>query len=180
MKSISEMTQGELAAYVDSHLKGRGIDVVLSGGATVAIYSDHKYVSKDVDFVARFSLDTSAVHAAMSELGFERRGRYYFHPEAEYFVDFVAGPLSVGGESIGEFVQLELGTGSLRIIAPTDSVKDRLAAYYHWGDLQSLEQALLVARAHDIDIDEVRRWSKRQGGEVQFEQFTRRLRKLDD
>ena len=57
MKPINEMSQGELAAYVDTHLKKKGVAVILSGGATVAIYSDTKYVSKDLDFVAQFSLD---------------------------------------------------------------------------------------------------------------------------
>ena len=30
-------------------------------------------------------------------------------------------------------------------MTPTDSVKDRLAAYYHWNDQQALEQAIMVA-----------------------------------
>ena len=33
MKSIREMTQAELVAFVQSHLSERGINVVLSGGA---------------------------------------------------------------------------------------------------------------------------------------------------
>lgn len=169
------MSLGELAGYVDEHLKQRDIEVVVSGGSAVAIYSDHKYVSKDVDFVARYSIDHSVVARAMSELGFEKRGRYYFHPEADYFIDFVSGPVSVGGESIGEIHELDMGTGSVRIISPTDSVKDRLAAYYHWDDLQGLEQALLVANEHDIDLDEVERWSQRQDSEEEFKEFKRRL-----
>lgn len=36
---ISEMSLGELGAFVQSHLKEKGIDVVLSGGAAVGIYS---------------------------------------------------------------------------------------------------------------------------------------------
>ena len=31
----------------------------------------------------------------------------------------------------------------LKLLSPTDCVKDRLAAYYHWNDRQSLEQAIL-------------------------------------
>lgn len=139
MKAIAEMTQGELAAHVDHHLKQRGIAVVLSGGAAVAIYSDHKYVSKDIDFVARFSLDNAAVASAMKEIGFKRKGKYYYHPETDYTVDFVAGPPSIGSYPIVEIRELEMGTGAVRIISPTDSVKDRLAAYFHWSDRQAFE-----------------------------------------
>jgi hypothetical protein len=39
------MTMGELAAFVCSHLQRNGIDVVLSGGGCVAIYSGGRYVS---------------------------------------------------------------------------------------------------------------------------------------
>jgi hypothetical protein len=39
---------------------------------------------------------------------------------------------------------------------PTDCVKDRLAAFYHWGDRQGLEQAILVLKTNAIDIDSVK------------------------
>jgi len=37
MKSVKEMTQIELAAFVQSHLRGEGIQVTLSGGAAVSL-----------------------------------------------------------------------------------------------------------------------------------------------
>jgi hypothetical protein len=46
------MNQGELAAFVDTHLRDKGIQVILSGGASAAIYSNYQYVSKDLDFIA--------------------------------------------------------------------------------------------------------------------------------
>jgi len=46
MKSIREMTQAELAAHIQSHLRKVGIEVILSVGAAVGIYSKNKYVSK--------------------------------------------------------------------------------------------------------------------------------------
>lgn len=168
---LEDMSQGELAAYVDQHLKEQGIDVVLSGGAAVAIHSDHRYVSKDLDFVARFHLTADEVRSAMDDLGFKRKGKYYFHPETDYFVDFVAGPPSVGSEPIGEIQEVEIGPNTVRVISPTDSVKDRLAAFYHWGDRQSLEQARLVAQTNEIDLDEVEEWSEKEGKGSEFEEF---------
>ena len=50
-------------------------------------------------------------------------------------------------------------TGTLQLLSPTDCVKDRLTAYYHWDDLQALEQAKMVAKNHKIDFEEIRRWS---------------------
>lgn len=96
MKAINKITLGELAAYIDTHLREHEINVVLSGGACVAIYSDHKYVSKDLDFIAQFPIDRAKVEIAMKELGFERRGKYYHHHQTPFFIEFISGPPSVG------------------------------------------------------------------------------------
>lgn len=177
MKPINKMTLGELAAYIDTHLQKSGINVVLSGGACVAIYSNHKYVSKDIDFIARFTIDHKKVKNAMTELGFEQRGKYYHNSQTPYFVEFIPGPPSVGQDPIEEIHEITMTTGMIRILTPTDSVKDRLAAFYHWGDRQSLEQAILISRSNPIDMQSVETWSIREGKISEFEQFKRRLEK---
>ena len=170
------MEQGELAAYVDTHLRKKGLEVVLSGGAAVAIYSNHKYVSKDIDFVNRFSLDHKTVREVMNELGFERVGKHFHHPDTEYYIDFVSGPPSVGRDPIREIFEMDFDTGSVRIISPTDCVKDRLATYFYFNDRQGLKQALLVAQAHDIDLAAVKTWARKEGELEKFKEFGGRLR----
>ena len=39
MISLSELTIGELAAYIAGHLRSKGIETVLVGGACIMIYS---------------------------------------------------------------------------------------------------------------------------------------------
>jgi hypothetical protein len=163
MKTVGEMTQAELGAYVQSHLGEKGIDVVLSGGAVVAIYTSGKYVSRDLDLVNRYSARRSTIKAAMQELGFHEVGRHFQHPDSEFFVEFPPGPLSFGEEFVTSIDELKTETGVLRIISPTDCVKDRLAWYYHYGDRQCLTQAILVSSNHRVDIDAIRRWSEGEG-----------------
>jgi hypothetical protein len=50
-------------------------------------------------------------------------------------------------------------------------VKDRLAAYYHFGDRQGLIQASMVAGENEVDIEDVRRWSKGEGKLAEFDEF---------
>ncbi len=171
MKSVSEMTQAELGAYVQSHLYAKGIDVVLSGGAVVAIYTSGKYVSNDLDLVNRYSVRRSAIRKAMEDLTFEEAGRHFEHPEAKYFVEFPPGPLTLGEQDIVSIDEREMETGILRVISPTDCVKDRLAWYYHDGDLQCLSQAILVAKDQEVDIDDIRTWSKGEGKLDEFERI---------
>jgi len=51
VKSICEMSVGEIAAYVAGHLRQGGINVVLTGGSCVSIYTDNRYLSYDLDFI---------------------------------------------------------------------------------------------------------------------------------
>ena len=175
MKSIREMSQPEIGALVVSHLKKMGIPVVLSGGAVVSIYSHARYVSKDLDLVNIYSHRVGEIKNAMASMGFREEGRYYRHPDSEFFIEFPPGPLSVGTEPIREIKNKRYETGVLSLISPTECVKDRLAAYYHWGDLQSLEQAVLVSRNQKIDLEEVKRWSKKEGKLQNFDNILSRL-----
>jgi len=165
------MTQAELGAYIQTYLYARGIEVVLSGGAVVAIYTAGKYVSNDLDLVNRYSVRRSTLTEAMEGLGFVETGRHYEHPDTAYYVEFPPGPLSFGDEMAVNIDLHELATGTLRVISPTDCVKDRLAWYYHEGDLQCMRQAVMVAQDHEIDMDEIRRWSEGEEKLGEFEKF---------
>ena len=176
MKPPAAMTQPEIGAYVQSHLAKVGIEVVLSGGASVSVYSNGEYVSKDLDMVNVNSARRPAITKAMNEIGFAEEGRYFIHPESRFLVEFPPGPLAVGAEPVKSVQQITLSTGSLRIVSPTDCVKDRLAHYFHWHDRQCLAQAILVAQKHPIDLREVARWSKSEGMEDQFRQIRAQFR----
>ncbi|NKB65809.1 MAG: hypothetical protein GKR89_01995 [Candidatus Latescibacteria bacterium] len=161
------MTLGELAAFVCSHLKKKGMEVVLSGGGCVSIYTTNRYQSYDLDFIQPVT-NRKKVRDALSELGFKEENRYFKHPESEFWVEFPPGPLAVGDEPVKEVVQREFATGQLYLISPTDCVKDRLAGFYHWEDRQCLEQAVLVAQNNKVDLDEIARWSQHEKKEREF------------
>jgi hypothetical protein len=176
MKSIKKMTNAELAAFIQSHLRNKGIEVVLSGGACVSIYSNNKYVSLDLDFISTRFVKRSKIREAMREVGFSEEGRYFKHPNTKFFIEFPGGPLSVGDEPVKEVVENDLDTGTLRMISPTDCVKDRLAGYYYWDDLQCLEQAILVANSNEVNLEEVERWSKVEGKLESFSSIKKQLK----
>jgi len=64
----------------------------------------------------------------MQEIGFHERGRYFKHPESQFIIEFPVGPLAVGSEPVKQIDEIRFSTGVLRLISPTDCVKDRLAA----------------------------------------------------
>ena len=169
------MSVGELAAYLSSHLRTRGIDTILSGGSCAAVYSQGTYVSKDLDFIETMPTTFARMRDAMRELGFEYEGSLFKHPDTAFVVDFPKGPPSIGKAPVENIHELKFSTGVLRLLSPTDCVKDRLAAYYHWEDRQCLEQAVLVARNHPINLRDIRQWSMHEGKSVEFAEIAHLL-----
>lgn len=175
MKSIGKMSQSELAAFIQGALQTEGITVVLSGGSAVSFYSDNKYVSKDLDLINTGFAKRSKINSVMESIWFVEKGRYFINPNTKYFVEFPDGPLSVGEEPVKEVNEFELATGILRVLSPTDCVKDRLCAFYFWNDQQGLAQAVLVAKDQNVDLQEIKRWSKAENKEKEFEVFKKNL-----
>jgi len=88
MKQIKNMTQVELAAYVQSCLQNEGVQVVLSGGSAVSFYSGNKYVSKALDLINANFAKRQSIKIIMEEIGFREQGRYFINPKTSFFVEF--------------------------------------------------------------------------------------------
>jgi hypothetical protein len=171
MKPINKMSQIEIAALVQSHLHENGITVILSGGAATSYFCQNKYVSADIDLVNIYRVSPKKITIAMNTLGFQESGRHFVHPESQYIVEFPPGPLMVGIEPVMATDQIPLSTGCLEIISATDCIKDRLAAFYHWGDQQCFRQAILVANSLKVDLKEIERWSIGESKLAEYERF---------
>jgi hypothetical protein len=165
----------DLACFIYEILKSNGIDAVLVGGACVSIYSQNRYQSYDLDFVTYEEL--KLIEKALAKIGFKRTGRCFAHEDCPYLIDFVNPPIAIGNEPIRHFETLKTPAGSLQLLTPTDCVKDRLSSFFHWNDEQALEQALLVANDHPIDLNDIKRWAKTEGHEEKMKFFLKKLRK---
>jgi hypothetical protein len=88
----------------------------------------------------------------------------------------VNAPISVGHEAIHQFTTVKTSVGALQLLSPTDCVKDRLSSFFHWNDAQGLEQALMVAEAHSLDLKDLERWAKAEGFETKLGEFLKRLK----
>jgi len=60
-------------------------------------------------------------------------------------------------------------------LTATDCIKDRLSAYYHWDDPQSLDQAIWVACANEFDMKSIEAWSLNEGMDEKFMAFKEKL-----
>ena len=171
MKSIhKEMSVQEVAVVVANRLESQGIWAVLVGGSCVTIYSKNQFMSYDLDFVSYDPL--SKIKEALGELGFVYdKKKYFVHPECAYFLDFLTPPVAIGNEPVSTFSTMVSPLGELQLLTPTDCVKDRLAAFYHWGDLQSLDQAVCVAKEQKVELSEITRWSENEKNRDKCKEF---------
>jgi hypothetical protein len=165
------LSLAEVAAIVSSTLEQAGITAVLSGGSVVTIYSENEYESLDLDFVSPAA--KSRLVEVLQSLGFREEGRHLTHPDTEYLLDFPSSPLEIGGEVVdyADCAILEMSTGRLAILTPTQCVMDRLASFYFWNDMQCLDQAVMVAKRQPINSSEIEAWSRRQGYLKKYQEF---------
>ena len=163
MTDFSEMSYEELAAFVSDHLRKNGVENVLTGGGCVTIYSENRWISSDLDFVNIDGVSIKKITDVLAQIGFEEENRYYKNKDLDITIDIISPPLSVGEESISNIDTLKIKDKELKLLKPIDSLKDRLASYYHWNDQQCLEQAVFIREKYDIDLNEIKRWSRNEG-----------------
>jgi len=147
---------------------------VLVGGACVSIYTHNKYQSFDLDYISPDV--TKNIEKVLKKMGFKRIGkfRHYEHNACPYYIEFPPGPIALGSElPITKFNTIN----SITLLTATDCVKDRLAAFYHWHDEQSLQQALLVANSQKIKLHEIKNWSINEKSEEKFNRFLSLLKR---
>ncbi|MFW6129029.1 MAG: hypothetical protein ACOC6P_02140 [Candidatus Aminicenantaceae bacterium] len=168
---IKGISLKNLAIVISDYLSRNGVETVLSGGACVAIYTNNKFMSYDLDFVLTSSDKQKTTKELLTKIGFCPENQYFRHSDTKYFLDFVPPPLSVGQELVKEIKEIKKGNRKLKLLSPTDCVKDRLTEFYYWNDFQCLEQAVLVGSDNNIDLSEVARWSNKEGMDDKYKEF---------
>lgn len=136
-----------------------------------------EYDSDDLDFILQSSPSQESLDRALSEIGFSRKVDHYVHKRTDFFLEFPRGPLSIGRDLGIQPVEVKVSRGTVVILSATDSCRDRLAAFYHWSDRQSLETAVRIAQRNRVDMKTIREWSAQEGMADKFEQFDRELRR---
>ncbi len=176
MKITARSSLRQVAAIVAKALSSADIRAVLTGGACATIYSEGEYQSEDLDLILQSSPTQKTLDQAMKRAGFIRHGDCYDHPNTQFFVEFPRGPLSIGADLSVNPAELRIAGVRVALLSATDSCRDRLAAFYHWKDRQSLRAAVAIAARHPVDLERIKSWSAREGAGRGFEEFADEVR----
>jgi hypothetical protein len=175
VKVTAKSTLADVAVAVGDALRRAGIRGVLTGGASAHLYAEGAYTSADVDFVLAEPPTKAALDVAMAPLGFKRDRDRYIHSKTSYYVEFPRGPLGIGEDfSIRPVWRSRHGARTL-VLSATDACRDRLAAYFHWNDRQSLNVAVAIAIRNRVSLAKIRQWSRKEGYSERFGVFTAEL-----
>lgn len=168
-------TLKELAGIITAGLKKHNIDATLVGGAVVSIYTKNAYQSHDLDFIS--PQEHRKIVDAMITMGFSRDGRSFVHKSTKFSVEFPTGPVAIGDEiPVKPEGSVSTTYGKITLFSPTQCVMDRLAWFYHNNDRQCLDQAIMVASDHDINLSKVKAWSQKERSIEKFQIFLDRLK----
>ena len=175
MKDIGLLTRAELAGLVVTTLAAAGIDVVLVGGSCVCVYTNERFVSFDLDFIDMSYARKKEITNALAKIGFAPRGasKYFEREDCQWSIEFPSAPLAIGHEQIPRerVAELETATGKIRLLSPTDCIKDRLLWWYLESDGQCWEQALDIAHNHKIQWADLEAWHEGEGYIDEFNNF---------
>ncbi len=176
MSDIATLGRAQLAALIVETLAAHDIDVVLVGGSCVSVWTNDKFGSLDLDFIDLSYAKRKQIAKALATIGFVTDGRnpkYFIHPDCQWSIEFPTAPLAIGHEHIQseQVAALETDAGTIRLLSPTDSIKDRLLWWYLEKDPQCWEQSLDMARNHKVNWADLKKWHAGEGYADEFATF---------
>jgi len=165
---FSTCTELDLWQYVASELSKAGVKTVLVGGAVVAVYSRGAYHSGDLDIVINSYVQNDKLIAeVMQNIGFKKEGRHWRRADCQHlFIEFIRPPVAIGDDYKIKPNKVLVDEQELFILHPRDCVRDRLASYVYFKSAECLDQAVLVAIAENVNLNELREWCKKEGSEM--------------
>jgi len=145
-----------------ARLAEEDIEPILVGGFALELYTEGGYTTGDVDL----ALDASpVVDAAFSDLGFEKRGRFWVRQDPDLVFEAPA-PAGLPGETAPRTI---LDVDGLRVVVlgVEDLLIDRLRAWVHWKSDEDCRWATRLAILYATRLDWAYLRSKVAGDEAE-------------
>lgn len=146
---------GVITAALEPHQ----VRPVLIGGAAIEFYTFGGYSTGDIDLAVA---DHRLLANVMDKLGFERRGRVWYHPRV---AETVEAPASSLDEATAPLTVVQVLEFRCYIIAVEDLIIDRLNGCVHWNWLDDCRWAtnLIALHRQEMDWEYLRRRAATEG-----------------
>lgn len=173
---LGALTLRQAVRAASDLLRCAGYDPVLTGSACAALYAGAGLRPTSIDFVIG-EYNAPDLDEVMRQAGFTRASMHqYESTHSPYDVVFLPPPLAVGDDVVRKTAVMQARPGTIRLLHPTDCVRQRLSMFYRWGDERALEEAIAVASKQAVDMELVRRWSEWEWCSEKYDLFARELK----
>ncbi|MDV3278450.1 MAG: hypothetical protein LYZ69_08310 [Nitrososphaerales archaeon] len=119
---------------------------VLSGGSAIEVYLSGALTTGDMDII----YDIKGLERLLKQWHFERSFRSWINDELGLAVDAVGDSLS---GSYDKTTTIVTSFGPATVIGKEDLILKRLASAKHWKYPSDIEQAYLLAKAYEDEVD---------------------------
>ncbi len=171
LPDLNALNIQQVAAVLSAYFASYGYEPVLTGRAVAAIYAGAGVKPRTLDFAAP-EYEVDEVGKAMKRIGFKEGAFRTFRSDiCPYEIVFTPFPVTIGENIVEDFHIMRTAEGPLKMLTPTDCVRQMLARYYRWGDRDGMHEARLVARKHTIDYEMVKRWSEWEWAGDRYDEF---------
>jgi len=175
--SWGELSAREAAAFLADYLADHEVNTMLTGSTCAACYVN-SITPKSVDLVTPI-YHVEKMTKLMKKVGLKSNElRTFFHSKAPFDIHFLPPPVTSGDSRVEELVVQETIYGQMNILGITDCVMQRLAQWYHWGELDAFEEALLLAKNYKVDFAQIKLWSSREWATEKFTEFMKALKTI--
>ncbi|MFH1830349.1 MAG: hypothetical protein ABH871_06195 [Pseudomonadota bacterium] len=172
----NKLSLRQTVAQIREHLEKAGFDPVLTGKACAGVYMGAQQKPKAIEFVVK-EYNVNELDDAMKKIGFKLTSmNTYENKRSPFDIVFLPPPLTVGDDLVDDVVMVRARPGKVKLLNPTDCVRQRLSVYYRWGDADALAEAVQVAKRNDIDMELVKRWSEWEWASDRYEEFVKALK----
>lgn len=138
-----------MVALITALLEKKGKKLpILIGGCALSYYSREVYFTADIDLAYS---DRESLNEVLTDLGFQKDGRYWFNEELAIAVEAPADVL-VDEDAPLEIVEFEEGL-SCRILGVEDLIVDRMNACKHWKSEVDCEMVELLITRYNQNLD---------------------------
>lgn len=167
----------ELWKFVATFLESEKVGVTLVGGGVATIYSKGKYLSGDLDFVLdSLFMEHGTVEKKLLQIGFVKKGVIYRHPRCRFTLEYKSPPIEIGEDSRVVPEEVESGGVNIKILTPTDCIKDRLNKYVLYKDRDAFDAAVDVAKERDFVLEKVKKFCETNKLQKAFLEFLEALK----
>lgn len=133
------------AAVISAALREGGMQATLVGGGAIEYHAGQIYTTSDIDLVVE-GKSRAELDAALTGLGFQRRGRHWVYEDI-----FVEVPGNWMPDPVDEVM---VGTLPLRVVKREVVLADRIIGFKHWRTTAYGAQAIALLQLFGDRLDD--------------------------